>query len=63
MPTHGPPVPRVFTNLLYQFDPDTGKAISAPQADRTGNARMQAPARRLWNAVNWTRTPAADLAA
>ena len=36
-----PAGPTRFTNLLYQFDPDTGKAISAPQADRTGNARMQ----------------------
>jgi DNA-binding beta-propeller fold protein YncE len=36
-----PPGPTRFTNLLYQFDPRTGRAISAPQLDRTGNARLQ----------------------
>ncbi len=36
-----PAGPTRFTNLLYQFDPDTGQATSAPQANRTGNARMQ----------------------
>ncbi len=36
-----PAGPTRFTNLLYQFNPNTGQAISAPQANRTGNARMQ----------------------
>ena len=36
-----PAGPTDFTNILYQFDAQTGEAISAPQADRVGNARMQ----------------------
>lgn len=35
-----PAGPTYFTNVLYQFDPRTGQAISAPQADRVGNDRM-----------------------
>lgn len=35
------PGPTRYTNLLYQFDPRSGRAISAPQADRAGNARLQ----------------------
>ena len=40
-PPNTPPGPIYFTNILYQFDPDSGLAISAPQQDRTGNARLQ----------------------
>ena len=35
-----PSGPTRFTNLLYNFDPDTGQATSAPQSNRVGNARM-----------------------
>ncbi len=36
-----PAGPDFFTNLLYQFDSRTGQAISDPQPDRVGNARME----------------------
>jgi len=35
-----PAGPDYYTNILYQLDVDTGKAISTPQANRAGNARM-----------------------
>ncbi|MCO6458585.1 MAG: tandem-95 repeat protein [Pirellulaceae bacterium] len=36
-----PTGPSYFTNILYHIDPRTGQALSAPQADRVGNARFQ----------------------
>ncbi len=36
-----PAGPDYYTNILYQFDPDTGQALSAPQSNRVGNARMR----------------------
>ena len=36
-----PPGIDVTENILYQFNPNTGVAFSAPASDRTGNGRIQ----------------------
>ena len=46
-----PSGPAYFENILYQFDPQTGIATSAPQVDRVGDARIQGcrnDNRRTW---------------